>query len=171
MSAAERPGESATAPGRPVEPASGRPGESPGVPGRPDESPEGSPEVHAPYRPGRDAFWFARSRASAVFVLRELTSVFVAWTIAFLLLLAEAVLSGGYADFTALAARPWMIALNVVALAATCFHAITFLNLAPKATVVRLDGWRVPAWMIQGGNHSAWLVVSAVIAYVVLRTT
>ncbi|TDD45330.1 fumarate reductase subunit C [Nonomuraea terrae] len=122
------------------------------------------------YRPRRDRLWFTRSRGYTVFVLRELTSVFVAWSIVFTLMLVDAVLGGSLAEFAALAARPWMIALNVVALAATVFHAVTFLNLAPKATVVRLDGWRVPAWMIQGGNHTAWALVSLLIAYVVLRS-
>jgi fumarate reductase subunit C len=122
------------------------------------------------YRPRRDNLWFARTRNYTIFVLRELTSVFVAWSIVFLLMFLDAVVGGSLPEFAALAGQPWMIAINVVALAATCFHAITFLNLAPKATVVRLDGWRVPAWMIQGGNHSLWLLVSAVIAYFVLRS-
>ncbi|MEU7745896.1 hypothetical protein [Nonomuraea sp. NPDC049158] len=122
------------------------------------------------YRPPRDAFWFVRTRNYTIFVLRELTSVLVAWTIVFLLLLVGALLGGTFEDFTALAAQPWMIAVNVVALVATVFHAVTFLNLAPKATVVRLDGWRVPAWMIQGGNHSAWLALSVLIAYFILRS-
>ncbi|MFG1956629.1 hypothetical protein [Nonomuraea sp. NPDC049028] len=122
------------------------------------------------YRPPRDAFWFARTRNYTIFVLRELTSVLVAWTIVFLLLLVGALLGGTFQDFTALAAQPWMIVVNVVALVATVFHAVTFLNLAPKATVVRLDGWRVPAWMIQGGNHSAWLALSVLIAYFILRS-
>jgi fumarate reductase subunit C len=124
----------------------------------------------AAYRPPRDRLWFARSRHYIFFVLRELTSVFVAWSIVYLLLLVDAVLGGTLQDFAALAARPWMIAINVLALVATAFHTITFLNLAPKATVVRLDGWRVPAWMIQGGNHSAWVLVSALIAYFILRS-
>lgn len=124
----------------------------------------------AAYRPRRDNLWFARTRNYAVFVLRELTSVFVAWSIVFTLMLLDAVFGGTLQEFAGLAAQPWMIAINVVALAATAFHAITFLNLAPKATVVRLDGWRVPAWMIQGGNHSLWVLVSAVIAYFVLRS-
>ncbi|MFG1710160.1 hypothetical protein ACFLIM_44025 [Nonomuraea sp. M3C6] len=122
------------------------------------------------YRAGRDRLWFARSRNYTVFVLRELTSVFVAWSIVFLLMFVDAVLGGGLPEFAALAAQPWMIAINVIALAATVFHTVTFLNLAPKATVVRLDGWRVPAWMIQGGNHSAWALISALIAYFVLRS-
>ncbi|MEV0197755.1 hypothetical protein [Nonomuraea sp. NPDC050691] len=124
-----------------------------------------------PYLPRRDRWWFARRRSLAVFVLRELTSVLVAWTVAYLLLLLDAVADGTTERFAALAARPWMVGLNVLALAATAFHAVTFLNLAPKATVVRLDGWRVPAWMIQGGNHTAWLAVSALLAYLVLRSS
>ncbi|MEU0571210.1 hypothetical protein ABZ297_38250 [Nonomuraea sp. NPDC005983] len=135
------------------------------TPGEPHPG-AGAPEA---YRPPRDALWFARSRACRLFVLRELTSVFVAWTIVFLLMLVDAVMSGHLQDFAALAARPWMIAINVVALVATAFHAVTFLNLAPKATVVRLDGYRLPSWMIQGGNHSAWLVISGLIAYFILR--
>jgi fumarate reductase subunit C len=131
-----------------------------------------TPAATAPaaYRPRRDHLWFARSRTYTVFVLRELTSVLVAWSVVFLLMLLDAVLGGTMREFAALAARPWMLAINVVALLATAFHAITFLNLAPKATVVRLDGWRVPAWMIQGGNHTLWALVSLVIAYLVLRS-
>jgi fumarate reductase subunit C len=102
-------------------------------------------------------------------VLRELTSVFVAWTIVFLLLLIDAVTNGTLQEFAAFAARPWVLAINVIALVATAFHSITFLNLAPKATVVRLDGYRLPAWMIQGGNHSLWLVISLIVAFFVLR--
>ncbi|WP_336205477.1 hypothetical protein [Nonomuraea sp. LPB2021202275-12-8] len=139
------------------------------APERAQEAPAGTGGP-VPYRPRRDNLWFARTRTYTIFVLRELTSVFVAWTIAYLLMLADSLVGGTYQDFMALAARPWMVALNVLALAATAFHAVTFLNLAPKATVVRLDGWRVPAWMIQGGNHSGWLLVSAVIAYFILRT-
>ncbi|MGW0805361.1 hypothetical protein [Nonomuraea sp. NPDC002799] len=133
-----------------------------------DEAPRNA--ALAAYRPRRDRLWFARSRSYTLFVLRELTSVFVAWSVVYTLMLVDAVLGGGLQEFAALAARPWMIAINVVALAATAFHTITFLNLAPKATVVRLDGWRVPAWMIQGGNHSAWALVSLLIAYVILRS-
>jgi fumarate reductase subunit C len=63
-----------------------------------------------------------------------------------------------------------VVAVNALALAATVFHTVTFLNLAPKAMVVRLDGWRVPGFMIAGGNHSAWLAVSALLAFILLRS-
>jgi fumarate reductase subunit C len=118
-----------------------------------------------------DLFWWTRRRAYLTFVLRELTSVFVAWSIVFLLMLLRALTRGQaeYEAFWHLAGAPWMIVVNLVALVAVTFHSITFLNLAPKTMVVRLDGWRVPGFMIAGGNYSAWLVISAVIAFFLLR--
>jgi fumarate reductase subunit C len=61
-----------------------------------------------------------------------------------------------------------MVPINLIALVAVTFHAVTFLSLAPKATVVRLDGWRVPGYMIAGGNYGLWAFASLVIAWVVL---
>ena len=49
------------------------------------------------------------------------------------------------------------------------FHAITWFNLTPKAMVVRLGGKRVPDWVILGSNYAAWLVLSALVAFVLLR--
>lgn len=122
------------------------------------------------YRPPRDRLWFARSRAYTLFVVRELTSAFVAWGIVYVLMLVSAVLSGGLSGFISFSQQIWVIGLNAITFFAIAFHSVTFLNLAPKATVVRLDGWRVPAFMIQGGNHSAWLVISVAIAYFIMRS-
>jgi len=128
-------------------------------------TPGGPVAYHAP----ADRLWWLRRRAYLVFVLRELTSVGVAWSIAYLLLLLRAVADGTTAAFWDFAAQPWVIALNVLALAATTFHSVTWLNLAPKAMVVRWEEWRVPGFMIAGGNYSAWLVISAVVAFFLLR--
>jgi fumarate reductase subunit C len=49
------------------------------------------------------------------------------------------------------------------------FHAITWFNLTPKAMVVRVRGKRVPDWVVVGSNYTAWLVVSAVVAFILLR--
>ncbi|GIH24104.1 hypothetical protein Aph01nite_24140 [Acrocarpospora phusangensis] len=118
------------------------------------------------YSPPRDRLWFLRRRAYLVFVLRELTSLFVAWSVVYLILLLDAAAGGALPAFWAWAAGPWVLAVNVLALGATVFHSVTFLNLAPKATVIRLDGWRVPGFMISGGNYSAWLAVSVLILWV-----
>jgi fumarate reductase subunit C len=125
--------------------------------------------VTAAYRPRPDRLWWARRPAYLAFTLRELTSVAVAWVIAYLLLLLWAAGHGAAEDFWDLARRPWMIALNLLALAATAFHSITWLGLASKATVVRLRGWRVPGGLIAAANYAAWAAVSLIIALLLLR--
>ncbi|PYO57020.1 MAG: fumarate reductase subunit C, partial [Candidatus Rokuibacteriota bacterium] len=45
----------------------------------------------------------------------------------------------------------------------------TWFNLTPKAMVVRLGGKRVPDWVILGSNYAAWLVLSALVAFGLLR--
>ena len=49
------------------------------------------------------------------------------------------------------------------------FHAVTWFNLTPTAMVVRLRGKRVPDWVILGSNYAAWLVLSGVVAFMLLR--
>ena len=64
-------------------------------------------------------FWWLRRRSYLLFVLRELSSVFVAWFVVYLLLLVDAVHAGSdsYRRFLDWAGSPWVLALNIVALA------------------------------------------------------
>jgi fumarate reductase subunit C len=122
------------------------------------------------YRPRTPRLWWLRRRSYLLFILRELSSVFVAWFVVFLLLLVRAVAAGEreYQRFLDLSANPWMIALNLVALLFVVFHAVTWFRLAPQAMVVRLRGRQVPAMSILALHFLAWAVVSAVVAWVVL---
>ena len=123
------------------------------------------------YRPRMSVFWWVGRRSYLVFVLRELSSVFVAWSVVFLLLLVHALSQGGaaYQRFLNLSSNPWMLALNVVALAFVVFHAITWFNLAPQAMVVRIRGKRVPRSAIAGAHYAAWALLSALAAWLILR--
>jgi fumarate reductase subunit C len=122
------------------------------------------------YRARVPTFWWLRRRSYLIFVLRELSSVFVAWFVVFLLLLVHAVAQGDaqYRRFLDLSANPWMLALNVVALLFVLFHTITWFNLAPQAMVVRLGGRRVPPASIAAANYLAWALLSALVAWLVL---
>ena len=61
-------------------------------------------------------WWWLRKRTYFVFVMRELSSLFVAWYVLFLLLLVRAVDRGdaAYADFLDWADSPLIVAINVV---------------------------------------------------------
>ena len=123
------------------------------------------------YRPRMPVFWWVGRRSYLIFVLRELSSVFVAWSVVFLLLLIHAVGQGGkqYQQFLDRNSEPWMLALNVVALAFLVFHAITWFNLAPQAMVVRLRGKRVPRTWIAGAHYAGWALLSALAAWLILE--
>jgi fumarate reductase subunit C len=122
------------------------------------------------YRPRIELLWWLRRRSYVLFVLRELSSVFVAWFVAYLVLLVTAVHGGrdAYERFLEWSGRPWMVALNLVALAFVLLHAVTWFTLAPKAMVVRVRGRRLPGRMVAAGHFAAWLVVSAVVAWIVV---
>ena len=122
------------------------------------------------HRPRMSVFWWVGRRSYLVFVLRELSSVFVAWSAVFLLLLVRAISQGGaeYQRFLNVSSNPWMLALNVVALAFVVFHAITWFNLAPQAMVVRLRGKRVPRSWVAGTHFAGWALLSALAAWLIL---
>ena len=122
------------------------------------------------YRRRMSVFWWVSRRSYLIFVLRELSSVFVAWSVVFLLLLVRAVSQGGpeYQRFVDRSSAPGMLALNVVALAFVVFHAITWFNLAPQAMVVRLRGKRVPRSVIAGTHYAGWALLSALAAWLIL---
>ena len=123
------------------------------------------------YRRRVSVWWWLRKWSYAGFVLREVTSVFVAFFALVYLWQLRAVAQGpeAYAQFLARLKTPLFLALNTVAFLFVLFHAVTWLNLTPKAMVVRVRGTRVPDAVVIGLNYGAWLVVSVAVAWVLLR--
>ena len=66
------------------------------------------------YRPRLPLLWWLRRRSYLVFVVRELTSVFVAWSVAFTLIAVHAILQGAeaYRRFLDWSAAPWLIVVS-----------------------------------------------------------
>ena len=123
------------------------------------------------YRRRVSVWWWLQNRSYAGFVVRELTSVFVAFFAVVYLwqLLALAQGPEAYAQFLARLRTPLFLALDTVAFLFVLFHAVTWFNLAPKAMVLRFSGKRMPDWVIVGSNYAAWLVLSGAVAFVLLR--
>jgi len=123
------------------------------------------------YRRRVSVWWWLQNRSYTGFVLRELTSVFVAFFAVVYLWQLRALAQGpeAYAQVLARLGTPLFLMLDTVAFLFVLFHAITWFNLAPKAIVLRLAGKRVPDWAIVGSNYGAWLVLSAAVAFVLLR--
>jgi fumarate reductase subunit C len=123
------------------------------------------------YREPVSTWWWLRRRSYVLFILREVSSLFVAWSVAFVLLLVRAVGKGpgNYADFLDWADTPWVVLLNIVSLAFIVYHSVTWFQLTPKAMAVRLRGRRVPGAAIAGSAFAGWVVVSLFVAWLLLR--
>ena len=121
-------------------------------------------------RPRMSTYWWLGRGSYLAFILRELSSVFVAWFVAFLLLLVRAVSAGdsAYREFLQWSATPFPLLLNIVTLLFVVFHAITWFNLAPQAMVVKVGKAPVPGSVIAGSNYAAWVVVSALLAWLLI---
>ena len=114
-------------------------------------------------------WWWLKKRSYFVFVMRELSSIFVAWWVLYLLVLVTAVSRGpaSYETFQDFASHPVVVAVNVVALAFVVLHTITWFSLTPKAMVVRFGGRQVPGWAIIAGQYVGLAVVSAFVLWLV----
>jgi len=123
------------------------------------------------YRVRISTYWWTGRWAYLKFILRELSSIFVAWFVLETLLQIHALIGGpaAYADFWAFLRKPIVIALNVISLFFVLLHAVTWFNLAPKAIAVRLRGKRLPSLAIAAPNYVAWVAASVVVAWLVLR--
>jgi succinate dehydrogenase subunit C len=148
------------------------------------------------YRQPISRLWWTKKRTYFLFVMRELSSVFVAWFAVFLIVMVFAIGRGeaSYQRFLDFAASPIVVMVNIVALAFAVLHTVTWFVLTSQAMVVRVGGrlvpavkmvnvagrtvpaatavrvgGRVPAGMIIASQYVALIVLSAFIAWLVLR--
>lgn len=123
------------------------------------------------YRHRMSVWWWLKRWPFTKFVLRELTSVFVAFYALLTLRQVRAVAAGpeGYGRFASMLASPGFLVLNAVAFVAVAFHSVTWFRLAPKAMGLTVRGKRVPDAAIAAANFGAWAVLSAIVAWIVLR--
>jgi fumarate reductase subunit C len=149
------------------------------------------------YRQPISRLWWTKKGTYFLFVMRELSSVFVAWFAVFLMVMLIAIgrSEAAYQSFLNWAASPVVVIVNLVALAFLVLHTVTWFALTPQAmevriggrkvarvkmvrvagqtvpaaTVVRIGGRRVPPGMVIASQYAGLIVVSAFITWLVLR--
>jgi len=123
------------------------------------------------YRPRVSVYWWLGEWHYLKFILRELSSVFVAIFVIETLFLLSVLRDGpeAYVQFQQWMRNPLVILLNIVSFFFIVFHTITWFNLAPSAMPVRLGGKRLPDILVAAPSYVAWVVVSAFIVWLVLR--
>jgi fumarate reductase subunit C len=115
------------------------------------------------------ATWWLKRPNYLLFMLRELSCVFVgAYAFWFLMMLRR--LSEGRAAYEAFIyglRSPLAILFHILALAFAVLHTVTWFQATPKAMAVRRGEERVPDSLIILPNYAAWLVISAIIFWIV----
>ena len=105
-------------------------------------------------------------------MIREFTCVAVGGYAFFLLfLVSRAADEAAFADLVTGLSSSLSIVLHLIALLLVTYHAVTFLNVTPKAIVLYLPGSdeKVSPTLIVVALYAAWLAVSVVIAWLALR--
>ncbi len=122
------------------------------------------------YLPSMPTFWWLQTQPFRRFMLRELSSIFVAYLVVITLMQVQALTKGpaAYEELQAWLASPIMVILSAVGLLLLLLHSFTWFNLTPRAIVIRWGGKKVPEAMIIAPNYVAWLVISVFVTWVVL---
>ena len=110
--------------------------------------------------------WWLKRKSYFMFMVRELTCLFVGGYALFLLILASRL--GDAEGFVALLKDPLVIVLQLIALPMVVYHTVTWLNLTPKVLVVWRGETRVSPILIAGVHYLAWVAVSLVVLWIVL---
>jgi succinate dehydrogenase subunit C len=120
-------------------------------------------------RPVSDFSWWLVKPRYIRYMARETSSVFIGAYAGVLVVGLVRLLQGAAAwdAFLGALQSPLGIAFHLAALAFALYHTTTWFNVTPKAMSVRLGQTPVPASVIIGAHYLGWLVVSALILYLV----
>ena len=125
-----------------------------------------------PYiRPVSDITWWLAQPRYIRYMAREVSCVFIgAYTGVIVIGLVR--LSQGAAAWNAFLEAlnsPVSIAFHLLAFAFALYHSTTWFNVTPKAMPLRLGDTRVPGGIIVGAHYAVWVLVSALIWYLVVN--
>lgn len=117
------------------------------------------------YRRPMKATWFLHNRYLVLFMIREITSLFVAAYCVFLLAMLFRASQGpdAFHHFFETLKRPGAIAFHLIALAFVLFHSITWFNLTPKVVILWQGEEKVAPHIIKGMHYGLWAVMSVIV--------
>ena len=122
------------------------------------------------YHPRVSTYWWLFQGSYFKFILREISSVFVAFFVVVTLMQISALGRGpeAYAAFQQWLKKPLVLSLNTISFFFLVFHTITWFNAAPRAMAIRVGGKRLPDLAIALPNYAAWLAASAAVIWFLL---
>ncbi|MEK7337886.1 MAG: fumarate reductase subunit C [candidate division NC10 bacterium] len=125
------------------------------------------------YYPKMPSTWWLRHPAYFRFMMREVSSVFIAVFLVVLLTQIRALSRGpeAYAAFQETLRSPGWIIFHVVALAFALYHSVTWFNLTAVVQVVRVGERQVPPRLVAAATFGLWTVLSlGILLWFLLRS-
>jgi fumarate reductase subunit C len=102
-------------------------------------------------------------------MVREFTAIFVAGYCVFLLYFVYKLSQGpdAYHGLIEALKSPLSVILHIIAFIFAVYHSVTWFKLTPKIMVLRFGEERIPPFLISGANFVAWVVVSAILVWII----
>jgi fumarate reductase subunit C len=115
-------------------------------------------------------WWWLERRNYLIFILREFSSIFVAYFLLVTLRQLCALARGpaAYAAFQAHMRHPKIVLLNIIALAFLALHTYTWSKLVPKAFFPRRNGHPLPEMTTALPSYILWAVATIIVAAFIL---
>ncbi len=122
------------------------------------------------YRPRLPATWWLRNWKYFLFMLREVSSVFIAVLVVIYMVGIYRFTQGrnSYEAYLDTLQTPLSGTLFVVIFLFSLYHSFTWFQSAGKVMVVRLGGRTVPSLLVLLANCLAWALVSGAIFYLMV---
>ena len=122
------------------------------------------------YKPKLSPTWWLKSRNYFLFMMREMSSVFVAvFILLFLYQLSE--LAKGpeaYAACRSALTTSGFVVFYVVAFVFALYHTITWFKLMSRIQIVRIGAFTVPPKLVTAGALVGFFLVSVAVGYIFL---
>jgi fumarate reductase subunit C len=114
------------------------------------------------------ATWWLHNYHLVLFMIREMTSMFIAGYAVFLLVLLYLRFAEKEQVFNEILKSPVSIVLQVIALIFAVYHSVTWFNLTPKAVILWRGEEKVSPALIVGAHYALWAVVSVIVLLLVV---
>ncbi|MCY3666103.1 MAG: hypothetical protein OXH81_10630 [Gemmatimonadetes bacterium] len=122
------------------------------------------------YKPKLSPTWWLKSRSYFLFMMRELSSVFIAAFVLLFLYQLFALAKGpeAYAACRSALTTPGFVVFYVVAFVFALYHTITWLGVMGRVQVVQMGAFTVPPKLVTAGAFVGFFLVSVAVGCIFL---
>ncbi|MDA2935172.1 hypothetical protein MYX82_12655 [Acidobacteria bacterium AH-259-D05] len=126
--------------------------------------------VHPTYKPRMSPWWWLHNRKYFLFMMRELSAVFIAFFVVTYLVGIYRLGQGeeSYQLYLNALQTPLAKTLFIVTLLFSTYHTLTWFHLTPVVMVVRIGQKVLHPALVLVANYLGWILISALLFYLLV---